>query len=203
LIKRTVLLYVQTNRISQIKTHDPPGTTTEPTIRGPLPSPTAAAMPPSQASPLASPRLSIHTHHRRKSSVVVDEGQADILAISSRPTSMSSTIPLAIGSIKQELASNASSRLQVPQIDSQGRNVTSSTASIKSGTVGEGGHAAAVVNELFVAKKTRVDSLNGAPVAASETKKGSEETAVADPFKDQRPAPDRFYAAQESISSRR
>jgi hypothetical protein len=127
----------------------------------------------------------------------VDEGQADLLAISSRPTSMSSTVPLAIGSIQDELASNGSSRLEVPRIDSQGRSVTSITASTKSGTVGGSDLSPATATELFGAKEEKQEIPIGVTATEQQAKKGLQGGAVESGIlKDPRPTADRFYTAQ-------
>jgi hypothetical protein len=113
---------------------------------------------------------------------------------------MSSTVPLAIGSIQHELASNGSSRLEVPRINSQGRNVTSSTASIKSGTVGGSGLAPETAAELSGAKEKKQEIPNGVTVTEQARKNGSQDGVVeSDIAQDPRPTADRFYTAQESV----
>jgi hypothetical protein len=70
--------------------------------------------------------------------------------------------------------------------------VTSSTASIKSGTVGNGAVTASHATKGGVAE-------NGTPVTAAETLK-SEEGATTDSSKDSRPSNERFFSASENIA---
>jgi hypothetical protein len=113
------------------------------------------------ASPRPSTPASIHTHRRHKSAQVVDEGQADAQAISSHPSS-SGQVPQSTNVVKSDLASVASAHLQVPQIDSIGREVTSSTASIKSGTVEKG---VQFTSSNTATNTAAVHDVNGGPKA--------------------------------------
>jgi len=82
--------------------------------------------------PYNSPRHSISG--RRKSVQVMDEGQADLAAITSRPPTRPTSMDL-----RSEMPSIHSASLEVPKIGETGKTtIGSSVASIKSGTVGGG-----------------------------------------------------------------
>lgn len=155
------------------------------------------------ASPRASMSASIHTHRRRKSAQVVDEGQADAQAISSHPSS-SGLVPQSTSAIKSDTLSDASHHLQVPQIDDSGRNITSSTVSIKSGTVGEGVVSVApeisTTTEPVQGLPMVKDSNNEVSSASKGKNKMDSEEPVTDMTQNSRPMSERFYSANEAIT---
>jgi len=159
--------------------------------------------------PVPSGRQSFQTHRRRRSSIVVDQGQADISAITSRRGSRQaggSGLSHPVNAHEMNMALEKSHNLQVPVIDSTGRRISSSTASIKSGTVGQGPDIPArespKVTPAVAGISPAADATPAAAQIAQPISPQSQQTHIADSSKstnDSKQSAEQFHDAAESM----